>query len=75
MSIGEKKEKTAINKDPSVLDVPSVVMSKIMPIFTLEMDDWATYSPDAKNAPVDVAMELYEKVLSLKRLYDQRGPK
>lgn len=50
-------------------------MSKIMPIFTLEMDDWATYSPDAKNAPVDVAMELYEKVLSLKRLYDQRGPK
>lgn len=49
-------------------------MARHMPFFALEMENWA-YSPEAQDAPVEVTFELYNKVLSLKRLYDQYGPK
>lgn len=48
-------------------------MERHMPLFALNLEQWA-YSADAKNAPVEVTFELYHKVLSLKRLYDQYGP-
>ena len=49
-------------------------MARHMPFFALEMENWA-YSPEARQAPVEVTFELYHKVLSLKRLYDQYGPR
>jgi hypothetical protein len=44
-----------------------------MPYFALEMENWA-YLPAAQDAPIEVTFNLYHKVLSLKRLYDQYGP-
>lgn len=58
----------------SVLPIPGIVMERYMPLFALEMENWA-HSMEAKQAPVEVTFELYHKVLSLKRLYDQFGPK
>lgn len=49
-------------------------MARHMPLFTLMIGNWA-YSQEAREAPVEVTFELYHKVLSLKRLYDQYGPK
>ncbi|CDS04773.1 hypothetical protein LRAMOSA07303 [Lichtheimia ramosa] len=57
-----------------VLDVRGIVMARHMPLFTLMIGNWA-YSQEAREAPVEVTFELYHKVLSLKRLYDQYGPK
>lgn len=44
-----------------------------MPYFALEIENWA-FLPEAKNAPIEVTFELYHKVLTLKRLYDEYGP-
>jgi hypothetical protein len=57
-----------------ILHVPGIVMARQMPFFVLEMDNWA-FLPEAKNAPIDLVFELYDKVLTLKRLYDQYGPR
>jgi hypothetical protein len=57
----------------SVLHVPGIVMARQMPFFILEMDNWA-FLPETKNAPIEITFELYNKVLTLKRLYDQYGP-
>lgn len=56
-----------------VLSVPSVVMARQMPYFALEMENWS-YSPESKSCPVDIAFELYSKVLNLEKLYDEYGP-
>ncbi|KAG1109149.1 hypothetical protein G6F40_008883 [Rhizopus arrhizus] len=53
---------------------PGIVMARQMPFFVLEMENWA-FLPDAKQAPIELTFELYDKVLTLKRLYDQYGPK
>ncbi|KAI9243823.1 hypothetical protein BDA99DRAFT_529801 [Phascolomyces articulosus] len=71
VSISKKKFKTPIQEH---LEVPGIVMARHMPFFALEIENWA-YSPEARNAPIDVTFELYHKVLSLKRLYDQYGPR
>ncbi|KAI9496068.1 hypothetical protein BDB00DRAFT_927113 [Zychaea mexicana] len=71
VSISKKKFSTPIK---GYLEVPGIVMARHMPFFALEMENWA-YSPEARNAPVEVTFELYHKVLSLKRLYDQYGPR
>ncbi|KAG2221341.1 hypothetical protein INT45_014025 [Circinella minor] len=71
VSISKKKFKTPIQEH---LEVPGIVMARHMPFFALEMENWA-YSPEARQAPVEVTFELYHKVLSLKRLYDQYGPR
>ncbi|KAI9485405.1 MAG: hypothetical protein EXX96DRAFT_513980 [Benjaminiella poitrasii] len=56
------------------LHLPSIVMARQMPFFVLEMENWA-FLPEARNAPIDVTFEMYDKVLTLKRLYDQYGPR
>lgn len=56
------------------MHVPGIVMARQMPFFVLEMENWA-FLPEARNAPIDLVFELYDKVLTLKRLYDQYGPK
>ncbi|KAI8351236.1 hypothetical protein EDC96DRAFT_599590 [Choanephora cucurbitarum] len=49
-------------------------MARQMPFFVLEIENWA-FQPEARNAPIDLTFQLYDKVLTLKRLYDQYGPK
>lgn len=56
-----------------VLFIPSIVMARQMPYFALEMENWS-YSPESKTCPVDIAFELYSKVLNLEKLYDEYGP-
>ncbi|CAO3703440.1 unnamed protein product [Rhizopus stolonifer] len=56
------------------LHLPGIVMARQMPFFVLEMENWA-FLPEAKQAPIELTFELYDKVLTLKRLYDQYGPK
>ncbi|KAI7904405.1 uncharacterized protein BX663DRAFT_560086 [Cokeromyces recurvatus] len=58
----------------NALHLPSIVMARQMPFFVLEMENWA-FLPEARNAPIDLTFQLYDKVLTLKRLYDQYGPK
>ncbi|ORX53565.1 hypothetical protein DM01DRAFT_1322519 [Hesseltinella vesiculosa] len=71
VSLTNKKFKTPL-KD--IINVPGIIMARQMPYFALEIENW-TYTPDCRNAPIEVTFELYHKVLSLKRLYDQHGPK
>ncbi|KAI9023757.1 hypothetical protein CLU79DRAFT_803967 [Phycomyces nitens] len=71
VSLTQKRFKTPIK---GVLSVPSVVMGRQMPFFALEMENWA-YLPEARNATTEVIFKLYHKVLGLKRLYDQHGPR
>ncbi|KAG0163815.1 hypothetical protein DFQ28_011189 [Apophysomyces sp. BC1034] len=71
VSLSKRKFKTPI-KD--ILSVPGIVMARQMPYFALEIDNWA-YSPEAQTASIEVTFELYHKLLSVKRLYDQHGPK
>ncbi|KAG1151513.1 hypothetical protein G6F37_002376 [Rhizopus arrhizus] len=56
------------------LHLPGIIMARQMPFFVLEMENWA-FLPEAKQAPIELTFELYDKVLTLKRLYDQYGPK
>ncbi|KAI8333569.1 hypothetical protein BC941DRAFT_433809 [Chlamydoabsidia padenii] len=70
VSLATKKFKTPIK---GVLSIPGIVMTIQMPYFALEMENWA-YLPAARDAPIEVTFNLYHKVLSLKRLYDQYGP-
>ncbi|KAF7728272.1 hypothetical protein EC973_006446 [Apophysomyces ossiformis] len=70
-SLTKRRFKTPI-KD--ILSVPGIVMARQMPYFALEIDNWA-YSPEAQTASIEVTFELYHKLLSVKRLYDQYGPK
>ncbi|CEG75561.1 hypothetical protein RMATCC62417_10582 [Rhizopus microsporus] len=56
------------------LHIPGIIMARQMPFFVLEMENWA-FLPEAKQAPIELTFELYDKVLTLKRLYDQYGPK
>ncbi|RCI06704.1 hypothetical protein CU098_011502 [Rhizopus stolonifer] len=56
------------------LHLPGIVMARQMPFFVLEMENWA-FLPEARNAPIDLTFQMYDKVLTLKRLYDQYGPK
>ncbi|KAI8975730.1 hypothetical protein BDF20DRAFT_977296 [Mycotypha africana] len=58
----------------NTLHVPGIVMARQMPFFVLEMENWA-FLPEARNAPIDLIFQLYDKVLTLKRLYDQYGPR
>lgn len=58
----------------STLHLPGIVMARQMPFFVLEMENWA-FLPEARNAPIDLTFQLYDKVLTLKRLYDQYGPR
>ncbi|KAI8987003.1 hypothetical protein BDB01DRAFT_849161 [Pilobolus umbonatus] len=55
------------------LHLPGIVMARQMPFFVLEMENWA-FLPATKNAPINEVFELYNKVLTLKRIYDQHGP-
>ncbi|KAG0169801.1 hypothetical protein DFQ30_003238, partial [Apophysomyces sp. BC1015] len=71
VTLTKRKYKAPIK---GILSVPGIVMARQMPFFALEMENWA-YLPDAQNAPIEVTFELYHKVLSLKRLYDQHGPR
>ncbi|KAI9005425.1 hypothetical protein CLU79DRAFT_841103 [Phycomyces nitens] len=71
VSLSKKKFKTPIK---GILSIPGIVMSRQMPYFALEIDNWA-FSKEASSASIDVTFEFYQKVLSLKRLYDQHGPK
>ncbi|CAO3587279.1 unnamed protein product [Absidia cylindrospora] len=71
VSLTNKKFKTPL-KD--IINVPGIIMARQMPYFALEIENWS-YMPDCKSAPIEVTFELYHKVLSLKRLYDQHGPK
>ncbi|CAO3590690.1 unnamed protein product [Absidia cylindrospora] len=71
VSLTNKKFKTPL-KD--IINVPGIIMARQMPYFALEIENWS-YSPECKSAPIEVTFELYQKVLSLKRLYDQHGPK
>ncbi|CAO3646459.1 unnamed protein product [Cunninghamella echinulata] len=71
VSLTNKKFKTPL-KD--IINVPGIIMARQMPYFALEIENWS-YMPDCKTAPIEVTFELYHKVLSLKRLYDQHGPK
>jgi hypothetical protein len=48
-------------------------MARQLQFFVLEMDNWA-FLPETKNTPIEAAFELYNKVLTLKRLYNQYGP-
>lgn len=68
--IAEKKFREPIME---TLFIPSIVMARQMPYFALEMENWS-YSQESKSCPVDIAFELYRKVLSLEKLYDQYGP-
>ncbi|KAI8338001.1 hypothetical protein BC941DRAFT_424318 [Chlamydoabsidia padenii] len=70
VSLATKKFKSPIR---GVLSIPGIVMTIQMPYFALEMENWA-YLPSAQDAPIEVTFNLYHKVLSLKRLYDQYGP-
>ncbi|CAO3595997.1 unnamed protein product [Absidia cylindrospora] len=70
VSLATKKFKSPIK---GVLSIPGIVMTIQMPYFALEMENWA-YLPAAQDAPIEVTFNLYHKVLSLKRLYDQYGP-
>lgn len=56
------------------MHLPGIVMARQMPFFVLEMENWA-FLPEARNAPIDLTFQLYDKVLTLKRLYDQYGPR
>ncbi|KAG1471384.1 hypothetical protein G6F56_002153 [Rhizopus delemar] len=56
------------------LHAAGIVMTRQMPFFVLEMENWA-FLPSARQAPIELTFELYDKVLTLKRLYDQYGPK
>lgn len=58
----------------SIINVPGIIMARQMPYFALEIENWS-YMPDCKSSPIEITFELYHKVLSLKRLYDQHGPK
>ncbi|CAO3610411.1 unnamed protein product [Mucor hiemalis] len=58
----------------NTLHLPGIVMARQMPFFVLEMENWA-FLPEARNAPIDLTFQLYDKVLTLKRLYDQYGPR
>ncbi|KAI7868232.1 hypothetical protein BDF14DRAFT_1881026 [Spinellus fusiger] len=71
VSLSKRKFKTPI-KD--ILSIPGIVMARQMPYFALEIDNWA-FSKEAQTASIEVTFEFYQKVLSLKRLYDQHGPK
>ncbi|OAD78410.1 hypothetical protein PHYBLDRAFT_69648 [Phycomyces blakesleeanus NRRL 1555(-)] len=71
VSLSKRKFKTPIK---GILSIPGIVMSRQMPYFALEIDNWA-FSKEASTASIDVTFEFYQKVLSLKRLYDQHGPK
>ncbi|KAI8098717.1 uncharacterized protein BX664DRAFT_354245 [Halteromyces radiatus] len=71
VSLTNKKFKTPL-KD--IINVPGIIMARQMPYFALEIENWS-YMPACKTAPIEVTFELYNKVLSLKRLYDQHGPK
>ncbi|KAI9317539.1 hypothetical protein BX666DRAFT_2026816 [Dichotomocladium elegans] len=71
VGLSKQRFTTAIK---GVLDVPGQVMAIYMPFFTLIIENWA-FTPEARQAPIEVVFELYQKVLSLKRLYDQRGPR
>lgn len=55
------------------LSISSIVMARQMPYFALELENWS-YSQESKSCPVDIAFELYRKLLSLEKLYDQYGP-
>lgn len=57
-----------------ILSIPGVVMSRQMPYFALEMDNW-TSSSEAKTAPIDTTFDLYRQVLILSQLYDEYGSK
>ncbi|KAI8367396.1 hypothetical protein EDC96DRAFT_461821 [Choanephora cucurbitarum] len=57
-----------------LLHLPGIIMARQMPFFVLEIENWA-FQPEARNAPIDLTFQLYDKVLTLKRLYDQYGPK
>ncbi|GAB5586840.1 hypothetical protein Unana1_01740 [Umbelopsis nana] len=65
-----KKFKTAIMER---LFVPGIVMTKQMPYFALEIENWA-HSPNVHTIPIQVVFDLYHKVLKLKNLYDRFGP-
>ncbi|KAF7726334.1 hypothetical protein EC973_008914 [Apophysomyces ossiformis] len=69
VTLTKRKFKSPIK---GILSVPGIVMARQMPFFALEMENWA-YLPDAQDAPIEITFELYHKVLSLKRLYDQHG--
>jgi hypothetical protein len=56
------------------LFVPGIVMTKQMPYFALEIENWA-HSPNVHTIPIQVVFDLYHKVLKLKNLYDRFGPR
>ncbi|GAA5797543.1 hypothetical protein HPULCUR_002931 [Helicostylum pulchrum] len=70
VSVAKKFKKPLKNS----LHLPGIVMARQMPFFVLEMENWA-FLPEARNAPIDLTFQLYDKVLTLKRLYDQYGPR
>ncbi|ORX59569.1 hypothetical protein DM01DRAFT_1282559 [Hesseltinella vesiculosa] len=70
VSLVTKKFKKPIK---GVLSVPGVVMTIQMPYFALEIENWA-YLPETRSAPIEAVFELYHKLCTLKRLYDQHGP-
>ncbi|CAO0801326.1 unnamed protein product [Mucor circinelloides] len=70
VSVAKKFKKPLKN----TLHLPGIVMARQMPFFVLEMENWA-FLPEARNAPIDLTFQLYDKVLTLKRLYDQYGPR
>ncbi|KAG2181874.1 hypothetical protein INT44_008690 [Umbelopsis vinacea] len=72
------KELTAVAKKfkGPIMDrlfLPGIVMTKQMPYFALEIENWA-HSPDVHTVPIKVIFDLYHKVLKLKNLYDRFGP-
>ncbi|KAI8391683.1 uncharacterized protein BYT42DRAFT_204279 [Radiomyces spectabilis] len=71
VSLSKRKFKTPIK---GIIDVPSIVMTRQMFFFTLQIENWA-YLPEAKEADIEVTFELYHKVLGIKRLCDQHGLK
>lgn len=56
------------------LSIPSLVMSRQMPYYALEIENW-TCSPGFKSFPIDQTFKLYEKLLRLEQIYDEYGPK
>ncbi|KAI8973443.1 hypothetical protein BDF20DRAFT_960679 [Mycotypha africana] len=55
-----------------VLSIPELIMARQLPYFALEMENWV-FSPDFKTCPIDRTFQLYDKVLSLQKLYDKYG--
>ncbi|KAJ2961577.1 hypothetical protein NQZ79_g3174 [Umbelopsis isabellina] len=72
------KELTSVTKKFKLpifdrLFLPGIVMTKQMPYFALEIENWAN-SPNVHTVPIKTVFDLYHKVLKLKNIYDQFGP-